>query len=198
MCKTQIPSTQSPGASVSPSSSGNAEFSTTPNAFYCCQCGHGPWLCALYPACVECGHHFNASCCTPAYTSGELFSSAFSLSSTVSGQQLTCSDPSKATTNSSSLYNDVCSLSANASSEDLTAPNSRIPPPVAHNTSSLDPFNANTGSSLGEANPISAPPADGDEVWYCCSCTTGPYLVALYPACTACHHSRCYYCKIDG
>lgn len=38
----------------------------------------------------------------------------------------------------------------------------------------------------------------GVHEWWCCQCTNGPYLLALYPACIACHHGRCYYCVPEG
>jgi len=36
-------------------------------------------------------------------------------------------------------------------------------------------------------------------VWYCCSCTTGPYLISLYGACGThgCEHHRCPGCELE-
>jgi hypothetical protein len=32
------------------------------------------------------------------------------------------------------------------------------------------------------------------QLWYCCSCSFGPYLPAVYGACIICHHQICYNC----
>lgn len=189
MCFTKNTGATTPLLSSLP---GTTQF-PQPDAFYCCRCGHGPWLCALYAACIECGHHFDPSHCTPAYTGGERYSS-----STSTGPRLTISSLHKASINSSpSIYNNANGLSPNASTEDLTAPNARIPPPVGHSACGLDVFHHRPGEVVGGSSPMTAPATDGEKNWYCCNCGQGPYMPSLYGSCINCNHQRCYYCKDD-
>ncbi|KAH7063134.1 hypothetical protein B0J12DRAFT_694063 [Macrophomina phaseolina] len=188
----KVAPSQSLKACGSPSVPGNAQFSTpVPNAFSCCNCGHRPLLCVLYTTCTNGDHHFSSSCCRPVFTGGEVLTSTFSLpSSTFLIQVLTRSSSTKAiSSNFSAIYSN--------STDGLTDPNHLIPPPVSHEAYSHEHLTSHTGSSTGGVNPTPAPAADGDQVWYCCGCSHGPFLVELYASCFNCQHRRCYYCKVD-
>lgn len=182
---------------ATPTVPGNINF-LTPNAFYCCQCGQGPWACSLYAACIECGHHFGADHCKPAYCNGEFSysSSTFPLSQ-LSGQRLTSSTPKASGSSSISFYG-VSGVSPNSSTTDLTSPNVRLPPPVSHSSLAIHGPSNHAGAHVGEPTPSAAPPVDGGEAtFYCCQCGNGPFIVNLYPACITCHHAPCRSCKLE-
>lgn len=190
------PVTAPTAEATTPTVPGNIIF-LTPNAFYCCQCGHGPWACSLYAACIECGHEFGPDHCKPAYCNGEFSysSSTFPLSQ-LSGQRLTSSTPKASGSSSLSFYG-VSGVSPNSSTTDLTSPNVRLPPPVSHLSLAIHGASNHAGSHVGEPSPSAAPPVDGEATFYCCQCGSGPFMTSLYASCITCHHAPCRNCKLE-
>ncbi|KAF2139066.1 uncharacterized protein K452DRAFT_80435 [Aplosporella prunicola CBS 121167] len=146
-----------------------------PNAFYCCNCGHGPWNCVLYAACIQCGHHFGPSHCTPTYLPEDNAEKPQALSK-------------------SPRADTVAALNI-ASIESDSAPSSPVARPRILGGEimgiTLDP-------SRPHANCETVPaPQDGESYWYCCSCSNGPNAVSLYAGCAMCNHKRCYNCNVE-